>query len=109
LLGGRLLVDKTPTYAMSPEILRRAEENFEEPLFIHLVRHPCGMIRSFEDGKLDQLTPFMRESRFTRRQLAELTWLVTNQNIADFFATLPPERWLRVRYEALGREPQPPL
>ena len=107
LLGERLLVDKTPTYAMSPDTLRRAEQNFEEPLFIHLVRHPCGMIRSFEDGKLEQLTPFMRESRFTRRQLAELVWLVTNENIANFFATLPPERWLRVRYEDLVHEPRP--
>ena len=64
------------------------------------------MIRSFEDGKLEQLTPFMRESHFTRRQLAELTWLVTNQNIVDFFATVPPERWMRVRYENLVREPE---
>ena len=67
------------------------------------------MIRSFEDCKLEQLTPFMRESHFTRRQLAELTWLVTNENIANFFATLPPERWLRVRYEDLVREPRPSL
>jgi Sulfotransferase family len=108
-LGGRLLVDKTPTYAMSPEILRRAEQNFEKPLFIHLVRHPCGMIRSFEDGKLDQLTPFMRESHFTRRQLAELTWLVANENIASFLDTLPRERYLRIRYENLVREPEPLL
>jgi LPS sulfotransferase NodH/acyl carrier protein len=108
-LGRRLLVDKTPTYAMSPEILRRAEQNFEEPLFIHLVRHPCGMIRSFEDGKLDQLTPFMRESHFTRRQLAELTWLVTNENIASFLATLPQERYLRIGYENLVHEPEPLL
>jgi acyl carrier protein len=108
-LGRRLLVDKTPTYAMSPEILRRAEQNFEEPLFIHLVRHPCGMIRSFEDGKLDQLTPFMRESHFTRRQLAELTWLVTNENIASFLAILPQERCLRIGYENLVREPEPLL
>ena len=105
-LGGRLLVDKTPTYAMSPEILQRAEQNFAEPLFIHLVRHPCGMIRSFEDGKLEQLTPFMRESHFTRRQLAELTWLVTNENIANFLGALPEERYLRVRYENLVREPE---
>ena len=109
LLGARQMVDKTPTYSMSPAILRRAEQNFDGPLFVHLVRHPCGMIRSFEDCKLEQLTPFMRESHFTRRQLAELTWLATNENIANFFATLPPERWLRVRYEDLVREPRPSL
>jgi acyl carrier protein len=106
MLGRRLLVDKTPTYAISLDVLERAERHFDSPLFIHLVRHPCGMIRSFEDGKLEQLTPFMRESHFTRRQLAELTWLVTNQNIVAFFATVPPGRWMRVRYENLVREPE---
>ena len=35
-----MLVDKTPSYALDPAMLRRAEEAFEEPLYIHLVRHP---------------------------------------------------------------------
>ena len=106
LLGDRLMVDKTPTYAMNVETLRRAEEHFEAPLFVHLVRHPCAVIRSFEDCKLDQLTPFMRESRFTRRQLAELTWIITNENIVNFLDTVPRGRWLRIRYEDFLREPQ---
>jgi Sulfotransferase domain. len=106
LLGGRLLVDKTPIYAMHEAILRRAERDFDGPLFIHLVRHPCGMIRSFEDAKIEQLIPFMRASRFTRRQLAELTWFVTNENIARLLADVPQERWLRVRFEDLVRDPR---
>ncbi len=105
-LGERLLVDKTPIYAMHEDILRRAERDFDQPLFIHLVRHPCGMIRSFEDAKIEQLIPFMRESHFTRRQLAELTWYVTNQNIARLFADVPSQRWLRVRFEDLVHEPR---
>ena len=54
-LGDRLLVDKTPSYALDPAILARAEESFAEPLYLHLVRHPYGMIRSFEEAKLDQI------------------------------------------------------
>jgi acyl carrier protein len=104
LIGERLLVDKTPIYPMHPEILRRAEHDFDSPLYVHLVRHPCGMIRSFDDARIDQLIPFMRESNFSRRQLAELTWLVANENVANFFAKLPPERCLLVRYEDLVRE-----
>jgi acyl carrier protein len=106
LLGSRLLVDKTPIYAMHEDILRRAERDFDGPLFIHLVRHPGGMIRSFEDAKIEQLIPFMRESHFTRRQLAELTWYVTNQNIARLLADVPSSRWLRVRFEDLVRDPR---
>ena len=106
LLGSRLLVDKTPIYAMHESILQRAERDFDEPLFIHLVRHPCGMIRSFEDAKMEQLIPFMRESHFTRRQLAELTWLLTNQNIAQFFSGLPGHRRLLMRFEDLVRDPR---
>ncbi len=109
LIGERLLVDKTPIYSMHPEILRRAERDFDSPLYVHLVRHPCGMIRSFEDAKIEQLIPFMRESDFSRRQLAELTWLVANENVANFFAAVPPERWLRVRYEDLVQQPEPSL
>ena len=54
-LGQRLLVDKTPAYAVDPEALARAEAYFEDPIYIHLLRHPYGMVRSFEEAKLDQL------------------------------------------------------
>jgi acyl carrier protein len=105
-MGERLLVDKTPLYPMHPEILQRAEHDFDSPLYVHLVRHPSGMIRSFEDAKIERFIPFMRESNFSRRQLAELTWLVANENVAKFFAAVPPERCLLVRYEDLVRQPE---
>jgi acyl carrier protein len=108
-MGKRLLVDKTPLYPLHPEILHRAEHDFDSPLYVHLVRHPCGMIRSFEDAKIEQLIPFMRESNFSRRQLAELTWLVANENVSNFFAAVPPERCLLVRYEDLVRQPESSL
>jgi acyl carrier protein len=47
-IGDRTLVDKTPSYALHTSILRRAEVDFENALYIHLLRHPRGMIRSFE-------------------------------------------------------------
>jgi len=33
-LGERVLVDKTPSYALDPETLRRAEEGFEAPFYV---------------------------------------------------------------------------
>jgi len=104
-LRPRRLVDKTPSYALHPSILRRAEEDFEDALYIHLLRHPLGMIRSFEEAKLDQLF-FRYEHPFTRRELAELTWLVCHQNILEFLRHVPDGRQHRVVFEELVCEPE---
>ncbi|MFL6236020.1 MAG: amino acid adenylation domain-containing protein, partial [Thermoanaerobaculia bacterium] len=104
-LGGRMLVDKTPSYALDPAILRRAEEGFEEPLYIHLIRHPMGMIHSFEEAKLDQIF-FRQEHPFSRRQLAELIWLASHENIVEHLRGVPAGRQHWVRFEDLLREPE---
>ena len=31
-----------------------AEQLFEEPLYLHLLRHPCGMIRSYVDYNMHE-------------------------------------------------------
>ena len=108
LLGDRLLIDKTPSYALDPAVLARAEEDFAGARFIHLIRHPLGMMLSFEEARIDQ--PFFRhEHDFTVRQLAELVWLVSHQNILAFLARQSPERVHRVHFEDLVRDPEPVL
>ncbi len=104
-LDGRLLVDKTPSYALDPAILERAEASFEGARYIHLIRHPYGMIRSFEEAKLDQLF-FRQPHRFARRALAELIWLASHRNISEFLAGIPTERQHWVRFEDLVRDPE---
>ena len=104
LLGSRLLVDKSPIYCLNPAVLKRAEDEFDNPYYLHLVRHPHGMIRSFEDAKIDLLMPFMRESGFSRRQLAELTWLISHENASNFLRAIPAERQMLVRFEDVVRE-----
>ncbi|HYG65957.1 MAG TPA: amino acid adenylation domain-containing protein [Thermoanaerobaculia bacterium] len=104
-LGERLLVDKTPSYALDPEVLARAESWFTAPRYIHLMRDPRATNLSFEEAKLDQIF-FRRPHRFTRHQLAELFWTVCHRNILDFLSALPRERWLPVRFEELVREPE---
>jgi amino acid adenylation domain-containing protein len=107
-LGERILVDKTPSYALDAAILQRAEEDFAEPLYIHLVRHPYGMIRSFEEAKLDQIF-FRQDHPFDRRELAELIWLVSQENILRFLAGVPSRRRHRIHFEELLREPEAEL
>ena len=107
-LGERILVDKTPSYALDLEILKRAEAIFASPLYIHLIRHPYGMIRSFEESKLEQLYQvfFSSSHDFTARELGELIWLISQQNILTFLSDVPAHRQLRVSFEELVNQPK---
>ena len=107
-LGERRLVDKTPSYALDPSVLAKAEDDFEGALYIHLIRHPFGMIRSFEEARMEQIF-FRHEHSFTRRELAELIWLVSHQNIVRFLEQVPRARQHRVRFEELLDAPEPVL
>ena len=108
-IGERILVDKTPSYSSQIETLQRAEMLFDQPLYIHLMRHPCGMIRSFLDYKMDQ-TYIVRfgvkqKLAYSPRQIGELVWTISHRNILDFLSTLPPERHCSIRFEDMVREP----
>jgi amino acid adenylation domain-containing protein len=107
-IGERRLVDKTPSYALDLEVLRRAEACFDGALYVHLLRHPYGMIRSFEEAKLEQVFFRYRHS-FSRRELAELIWLVSQQNIGEFLETVPAARQHRLRFEELVSQPREAL
>ncbi|MFL6291180.1 MAG: non-ribosomal peptide synthetase, partial [Thermoanaerobaculia bacterium] len=104
-VGGRTLVDKSTNYPLDPEVLRRAEETFEAPFYLHLVRHPYGMIHSFEEAKIDQVF-FRRPHSFARRELAELIWTASQRNILAFLETVPAGRQHRVLFEDLVRDPE---
>ncbi len=107
-LGDRLLVDKTPAYAYSLQVLARAEQSFDHPLYIHLVRHPGGMIRSFVEVQLERTAPFMQRhaGTFASAHWGELAWLICNQNILEHLASIPPSRQYRVYYEDLVKAPE---
>ncbi|MGR9074258.1 MAG: AMP-binding protein [Gammaproteobacteria bacterium] len=117
-IGNRLLVDKTPTYNLHMETLERAEMYFENPIYIHLQRHPYGMIRSFEEAKLDQLWyPYMVGEDYAHRfpcpyqssELAEMTWLVINRNIVDFLQRIPDHRRYDIKFEDIVNQPEPAM
>jgi hypothetical protein len=114
-LNGKILVDKTPSYAIHVETLQRAERYFDDAVYIHLLRHPYGMIRSFEEAKLEQLWyPRLVGSReaervpcpYHRRQLGEMIWLILHQNILAFLEGVPRHRQYRIHFEDLVGAPQ---
>jgi len=107
-IGDRTLVDKTPSYALHTSILQRAEVDFENALYIHLLRHPRGMIRSFEEAKLDQI--FFRYAHpFNRSELAEMIWTITHQNIREFLQDVPIGRQYQLKFEDLVSRPRESL
>lgn len=104
-LGERTLVDKTPANCLNIEVLRRAEEYFENPLYVHLTRHPFGMIRSFLKARLWEVFFRRVDHDFSPRELAELVWLHCHENILEFLECVPDQRRIRVRFEDLTADP----
>lgn len=96
-----ILVDKTPSNSYHINFLKSIENLFDSALYIHLTRHPYGMIKSFEDAKMDELLPFMQSNDFSRREYGELAWLVCHQNILTFLEDIPANRKLRIKFEDL--------
>jgi amino acid adenylation domain-containing protein len=105
-IAPRLLVDKTTTYALDRGILERAERDFERPYYIHLLRHPCGMVRSFANVRMDRFF-FRWDDRplFGPHRLAELVWSICHQHTVEFLKTVPDDRRYVIRYEDVVRDP----
>ena len=81
LAGDRLLIDKSPTYALDLEALERAERFFEAPRYIHLVRHPYSVIESFLRARLDVLLGpnLFKEPDVDSYVVAETVWAASNR------------------------------
>jgi acyl-CoA synthetase (AMP-forming)/AMP-acid ligase II len=114
-IAPRVLVDKTPAYSLDIENLRRAEAMFDDVFYIYLKRHPYGMIRSFEEARLDQLwmqRVFGNEvfksgqPPMHPRQFAEAIWYVIHQNIHQFLSEIPTERKIGMKFEDVVYEPE---
>jgi hypothetical protein len=85
--------------------LRSAESEFEGARYIHLVRHPGAVVRSFEEARLDEVF-FEYEHGYAAGELAEMVWVVSQQNILEFLGGVEESRQARVVFEELVREPE---
>jgi len=103
-IGDKILVDKSPSYGLDLLSLQKAEMDFEDPMFIHLVRHPYAMIKSFERYHMDQVL-FLKQQPFSPRMLGELVWYVTHRNILEFQKQIPQNRYFRICFEDMVNNP----
>ncbi|HEX8129403.1 MAG TPA: amino acid adenylation domain-containing protein, partial [Pyrinomonadaceae bacterium] len=104
-LGARMLVDKTPSYAMNLEVLRRAETEFDGAKYLRLIRRPQAMIHSFEEAGIHQIFPRF-EHPFKPREVAELIWMLSQQNISEFLSGVDEQRQHVVVFEELLDAPR---
>ena len=104
LASPRILVDKSPAYALDKGALQQAEMIFGSPRYIHLIRHPHSTVRSFENYHIAQAL-YLHPHPYTARQLAELVWTVSHQTAKAHLHTLSQERQTRIRFEDLVTDP----
>lgn len=104
-VGDKILVDKSPSYALDPAVLEKAEQDFDQPIYVQLVRHPYAMIKSFEKMRMTQVM-YLKDHNFAPRQLGELIWTTSHQTINNFFDTIDESRKFRINYEDLVTNPR---
>lgn len=105
-LGERVLVDKSPVYSHSIDVLRRAESMFENAVFINLQRHPCGMIQSHKKARLDLLSEGIG---VPADDLAEVQWNLATRTIQTFLEEIPKSRQWPIKFEDLIAKPNEEL
>ena len=99
----RLVIDKSPSYAESPDTLRRIDEWFTSSYPIVLVRHPCAVIESYVRNRIGVIGP--PGAAHDAWQQAEHHWVTTNHNLCQFLDAAP-RPWHLVRYEELVTTPE---
>ncbi len=104
-IGNRIIVDKSPSYAMDKMALEKAEHDFDNAIFIHLSRHPYSMIKSFEKMHMDQVM-FLKKHDYDARDTGELIWRESHRNISKFLKKIPNDRQFRIIYEDLVKNPE---
>lgn len=103
-IGNRILVDKSPLNASYPLAVEQIEQLFESPKYIHLTRHPYGMIKSYAEERSDMLFPF--ELDIEPEQFAEANWLSSHQAIEQGLEDIPMRRQMHLTFEQLTASPE---
>jgi hypothetical protein len=121
----RIIVDKSPSVVYNVKFLERIRSVFPRARFIHLLRHPRAhgesVMRFLEERRRKGSVPASHwllhlatypdlsapsEATERSRELdPQKGWFVLNQNIIEFFKSLPEWQKLRVRGEDLLQSP----
>ena len=102
---GAMIVDKSPPYSTRVETLEAIGEEFPNARFIHLVRSPHDMIRSYVRMQFHRGDERLFEAGRNPYQMAESIWYAANANAGSFLRTVPASRHCVIRFEDLSSDP----
>lgn len=104
-----MVVDKNPPNCAQAEVLERIGELFPNAKFVHLVRSPHDMIRSYVRMQLHRGDRRIFERGLNPYQAGEAIWYACNANSEAFLASIPADRKCAVRHEDLTAGPEDSL
>ena len=105
----RLIIDKSPAYSVFLEDLEVISSRFRNARFVHIIRSPHDVIRSFVKLQMYKNAMGLFRPGLNPYQMGEIFWHVHNSNIIHFLSEIPNERKCTLRYEALVSEPREQL
>ena len=100
-----MIVDKSPPYCTQLEVLERIGEQFPNAKFVHLIRSPHDVIRSYVRMQLHRANRRLFAPGRNPYQIGEAIWFTCNSNAREFLRGIPAHRKRAVRYEDLVRDP----
>lgn len=99
----KFLVDKSPSTTFNMQTLEKIEQWFNDPFYIHIVRHPVPVVQSMMRMQINPpQTNHTAES-------AQFRWRNDNSNALHHLALIPVERQFHLRYEDLVQDPKQQL
>jgi hypothetical protein len=96
------IVDKSPVYCSDPRNLVRIGEAFPNAQYVHLLRHPLTQGRSIMQiahGIMAVASNSVDHSTDPPTVDPQILCLRTQLTITKYLATIPCERWVRIRGE----------
>ncbi|MCU0839639.1 MAG: sulfotransferase [Rhodospirillales bacterium] len=114
--GPRTVIDKSPLHVYAAGALQRMQRGFADAYYLHLTRHPAGMLASSAEirDKLLDVAEFMEGIIGVKPNLAigngdidpEKAWLKPHFNIMEFLEGVEPGRQIRLKGEDVLENPR---
>jgi len=105
-LQPRICVEKSPENVETPLALERLAAAYPTARYLHLTRHPIAAQRSIQQH-YDRILP--GHGQIGQPMSGVAAWFETHRLILRFAATLPADRYMRVRAENVLNDVQPHL